>query len=204
MPKSPPLLVGISFAVPANIIDEPDLPAGEVWDPKTNTRIKAPRNRGFGHIEIAPLLNAGIGVATFYYGDIDPDDAGSFSHGIRARFLRPGETERAPYDWGSIAAWARGMSRVEDYLETDAQIDAHRVAIDGVSRLGKTVMWAGASDQRFAAVIASCSGEGGAALSHRDYGATIAHLTAPTRYLSLSSRRQLCQVGRASPWTRIF
>jgi hypothetical protein len=74
------------------------------------------------------------------------------------------------------------MSRVEDYFETDQSIDAKRVAIHGVSRLGKTVMWAGAHDQRFAAVIASCSGEGGAALSHRDYGETIAHLTAPTRY----------------------
>lgn len=74
------------------------------------------------------------------------------------------------------------MSRVEDYFETDNKVDAKRVAIHGVSRLGKTVMWAGAHDQRFAAVIASCSGEGGAALSHRNYGETIAHLTAPTRY----------------------
>src|ERR1700733_6414357 len=77
-------------------------------------------------------------------------------------------------------AW--GMSRVEDYFETDKSIDAKQVVIHGVSRLGKTVMWAGAHDQRFAAVIASCSGEGGAPLSHRNYGETIAHLTAPTRY----------------------
>lgn len=69
-----------------------------------------------------------------------------------------------------------------DYLETDKGVDARRVAIMGVSRLGKTVMWAGARDPRIAMVIASCSGEGGAALSRRNYGETIAHLTEATRY----------------------
>jgi hypothetical protein len=50
-----------------------------------------------------------------------------FSHGIRAWYLEPGQAERGPEDWGSIAAWAWGMSRVEDYLETDPSVDAKRV-----------------------------------------------------------------------------
>jgi len=180
--KPVPMFFTINFGAVQNAVDDPGITPEEVWDPKTNTRVVPPRGRGFGRIDVGPLLDAGFGVATFYYGDVDPDYAAGFSNGIRARYLKPGQTQRAADDWGSIAAWAWGMSRVEDYFETDTSIDAKRVAIHGVSRLGKTVMWAGAHDQRFAAVIASCSGEGGAALSHRDYGETIAHLTAPTRY----------------------
>jgi hypothetical protein len=180
--KAVPVFFSINFGAVQNAVDDPGIAPGEIWDPKTHARILASKGIGFGRIDAEPLLEAGFGVATFYYGDVDPDDPEGFTSGIRARYLRPGQTERAPDDWGSIAAWAWGISRVEDYFETDKNIDAKRVAIHGISRLGKTVMWAGAHDQRFAAVIASCSGEGGAALSHRNYGETIAHLTAPSRY----------------------
>lgn len=180
--KPVPVLFSISFTAVSSSVDDPGITPETIWNPKTNTRVPAGTSRFFRPTNIVPLLDAGFGYATYYYGDVDPDYAAGFSHGIRARYLKPGQTERSPEDWGSIAAWAWGMSRVEDYLETDPSVDAKRVAIHGVSRLGKTVMWAGASDPRFAAVIASCSGEGGAALSHRDYGETIAHLTAPTRY----------------------
>ena len=180
--KPVPLLLSISFTAVSNAVDDPGLKPETVWDPKTNTRVPASQSRFFRPTNIAPILDAGIGYATFYYGDVDPDYPEGFSNGIRSRYLKPGQTERAPDEWGSIAAWAWGMSRAQDYFETDRDIDAKRVAIHGISRLGKTVMWAGAHDQRFAAVIASCSGEGGAALSHRDYGETIAHLTAPSRY----------------------
>ncbi len=180
--KPVPMFFTISFVAPQDAVDDPGITPVKVWDPKTNTKIDPVKRAGFGHINVNALLDAGFGVATFYYGEVDPDYANGFSNGIRAKYLKPGQTDRAADDWGTIAAWAWGMSRVQDYFETDKDIDAKRVAIHGVSRLGKTVMWAGAHDQRFAAVIASCSGEGGAALSHRDYGETIAHLTAPTRY----------------------
>jgi hypothetical protein len=177
-----PIFFTINFGAVQNAVDDPAITPDNVWDPKTNTRISPPKGRGFGRIDVERLLDAGFGVATFYYGDVDPDYPEGFSNGIRVHYVKSGQTERAPDDWGSIAAWAWGMSRVQDYFETDKRIDSKRVAIHGVSRLGKTVMWAGAHDQRFALVIASCSGEGGAALSHRNYGETIAHLTAPSRY----------------------
>ncbi|HTH53715.1 MAG TPA: hypothetical protein VL495_07180 [Edaphobacter sp.] len=180
--KTVPMLLCISFTAPSSSVNDPELPVGEVWDMKTHSKIPASKARAFGKLNVEAVLDAGIGVSTFYYGDVDPDYLEGFDNGIRKDYLKAGQTKRGPEDWGSIAAWAWGMSRVQDYFETDKSVDAKRVAIHGVSRLGKTVMWAGAHDQRFAAVIASCSGEGGAALSHRDYGETIAHLTAPTRY----------------------
>jgi Prolyl oligopeptidase family len=180
--KPVPMFFSINFGVIQNAVDDPGITPQKVWDPKTNTLIVPPPGRGFGRLNVEPFLDAGFGVATFYYGDIEPDYLNAAPNGIRARTMKPGQTERDPDAWGAIAAWAWGMSRVEDYFETDKSIDAKRVAIHGVSRLGKTVMWAGAHDQRFAAVIASCSGEGGAALSRRDYGETIAHLTAASRY----------------------
>lgn len=181
--KPVPLLLNISFNANSNTVDDPGLKPGEVWDAKLHRRVPAVRGTGFSvPLPVEKLLDAGFGVATFYYGDVDPDDAQGFADGVRALYVKPGQTERAPDAWGSIAAWAWGMSRAMDYLETDKDVDAKRVAITGVSRLGKTVMWAGAHDTRFAMVIASCSGEGGAALSRRNYGETIAHLTAPTRF----------------------
>jgi hypothetical protein len=173
--KPSPLLLNLSFGANSSTVDDPEVRVGEVWG---RDKKKAPATQGGSRkIDVVRLLDAGFGFVTVYYGDIDPDFDGGLPYGVRSLYPKPAENE-----WGSIAAWAWGLSRAMDYLETDKGVDAKRVAILGVSRLGKTVMWAGARDTRFALVIASCSGEGGAALSRRNYGETIAHLTAPSRY----------------------
>jgi hypothetical protein len=136
----------------------------------------------FGQTDVNQFLSEGIAFANIYYGDIEPDFAEGVKYGIRGDYLERGETYPAPDEWGSISAWAWGLSRAMDYLENDPQIDSKKVALFGVSRLGKTVLWAGAHDTRFGMVIASCGGEGGAAISRRWYGETIDHMTHPTRY----------------------
>ena len=173
--KPAPVLLNLSFAANSSAVDDPGIKPGEIWG-RDKKRVPASGGRSFGRLNVTPFLAAGFGVATVYYGDIDPDFAGGVPYGVRALYLKPGQTEPAPDEWGSIAAWAWGLSRALDYLVTDRGVDAKRVAILGVSRLGKTVLWAGAHDTRFAMVIASCSGEGGAALSRRNYGETIKHL----------------------------
>src|SRR5690606_33002660 len=96
-------------------------------------------------LTVLPLLERGFGTAVFHYNDVDPDALNGFEHGIRKAYGQSGNDQRAPDAWGSIGAWAWGISRVVDYFEKDKDVDAQRIAITGASRLGKAVLWAGAS-----------------------------------------------------------
>jgi hypothetical protein len=130
--------------------------------------------RGPGGFDpVGVVLGRGWGYATLAYGDIQPDRADRWAEGVIGLTLKPGQTRPAPDEWGTISAWAWGISRAIDYLETDRSVDAGRISITGASRLGKTVLWAGAQDERVAAVFSVVSGEMGAALIRRDWGETL-------------------------------
>ena len=122
------------------------------------------------------ILARGYGVATACYGEIEPDMANQWWHGPRALGATLSGAVPGAGDWGALGAWAWALSRALDYLETEARVDAARVAVLGFSRLGKTALWAGAQDARFAAVISQNSGKGGISLSKRLTGEPVAHL----------------------------
>jgi len=121
------------------------------------------------------ILARGWGYATVGYADIQPDRATTAADAVMALSAagRAAGTTPPPDEWGTIAVWSWGVSRILDYFETDKAVDAKRIAIFGHSRLGKTVLWAAAKDERVAAVFSSCSGEMGAALARRDWGETV-------------------------------
>jgi len=122
---------------------------------------------------VAEVLGRGWAYATIGYGDIQPDRADRWTEGVIGLTLKEGQKRPAPDDWGTISAWAWGVSRCIDFFETDKAIDPRRVAITGASRLGKTVLWATAQDERVAAVFSVVPGEMGASLIRRDWGETL-------------------------------
>ncbi len=179
--KKVPLLLNISFSAPNQIAADSSVLIGNIWT-KEGIKIKADKPLPNGKMNIEQFIDAGFGFATVYYGDIEPDFKQGIQYGIRGYYLKPELTTPAANEWGAISAWAWGLSRAMDYFEKDKQIDSKRIALQGASRLGKTVLWAGIHDARFKLVIASISGEGGAAIARRNYGETIQHITDTSRY----------------------
>lgn len=182
-----PAFLGLNFEGNQAVTADPGVTLTPRWVPRrTGDRphqaTEETRGAQASRWAIDTILERGYAFATLYCGDLEPDHPQGWREGVRSVFPvgRPGAAARAsrspvtpgPSDWGAIAAWAWGLSRALDALERDPAIDARRVAVFGHSRLGKTALWAGAEDERFAMVISNNSGEGGAALARRQFGET--------------------------------
>jgi len=180
--QNPPIFVGYNFLGNHTIIKDSSVFLTKSWVPnnpdlstKNNQASAESRGKRAHRWPIQDIITAGFGIATIYYGEIDPDK-NDFSDGIHPYFYKNGQSRPKENEWGSISAWAWGLSRFMDYVEKDEDLNDSKVIVIGHSRLGKTALWAGALDERFAIVISNDSGAGGAAIFRRKYGETAAIL----------------------------
>ena len=172
---SPPVFLAYNFNGNHTVHESPEITKSDTWsrDGKKLTPDDKTRGGASNRWPIGMIVERGYAVGTMYYGDVDPDFDDGFENGVHALFP---ELQDRPDNWSSIGGWAWAAQRVMDYFENDSDIDQKRVALLGHSRLGKTALWAGATDERFALVISNNSGCGGAALARRQFGETVSRI----------------------------
>ena len=135
---------------PAETAADPDGPRPAYWLP------------------VDDIVSRGFAAVAYCNQDVAEDCWGAdvATTGVFKVFGPQNLLERKPTEWGIISAWAWGMSRVLDWIETEPLLDAKRAAAVGLSRNGKTALVAGAFDTRFALTVSCCSGCSGAKLNH--------------------------------------
>ena len=173
-----PAFIGLNFASNAACSFEDDIPLSHIKPRKSISGAydiypaqAAERGSKAKRWPFKDILRRGYAVATCYYNHFFLDDIETgFQNSIFSLFHESKILKNKSNDFGAIGAWAWGLSRMLDYLESDIKIDSSRVAVLGHSRLGKAALWAGANDPRFAMIISNASGCGGAKLSRRNFG----------------------------------
>ncbi len=174
-----PAFVGLNFYGNHAVHSDPALRVTDAWlrdDPQlaiaNNRASDQGRGRDAANWQAEYLITRGYALVTACYGDIDPDFDDGYTNGVHVLFPPP---KPIPGNYTtSLAAWAWGLMRGMDMLEKEPAIDARKVAVIGLSRLGKTALLAGAKDDRFAVVIPVQTGGGGTPLAKRDYGENVA------------------------------
>jgi hypothetical protein len=203
-----PLFWGLNFEGNHSVEADPAIPLSrsmlmdEIQRPERYKKASVASNRGGQHTRY-PLeipLKAGFAVATACYYDIDPDFDDNFANGVHRLYPETRNNE----SWGSIAAWAWGMRIGLEYFLTQSTIDGKKVIAMGHSRLGKTALWAGATEPRFALVISNDSGCGGAALSKRNFGETVARINSVFPHWFCKNFRRYDDQEANLPWDQHF
>ncbi|MBZ5694653.1 MAG: acetylxylan esterase [Acidobacteriia bacterium] len=158
------------------------------FDPAVMLRLRAQLEARGQKIPPAPpgptwqeqVVAKGWGYAVIIPTSFQADSGAGLTHGIIG-LCNKGQPRKLD-DWGTLRAWAWGASRFLDYLETDKEVDAKRVGIEGLSRYGKAALVTMAYDQRFAIALVGSSGAGGAKILRRNFGETVENLAATGEY----------------------
>jgi hypothetical protein len=177
-----PMFIGLNFSGNHTIWNDPAIPLHTSWARSrskngsgNNRATESSRGLSKSDWPVDLITSRGYALATIYYGDIAPDDPKHWREGV-ARLFPKENANKQKSEPAAIASWAWGLSRALDYLVTRKDINPKQVAVMGHSRLGKTALWAGAEDPRFALVISNNSGCVGAALSRRAIGETVGRI----------------------------
>jgi len=158
----------------STVLADPNVALPAAWMPKgypgvtNNHATEAGRGAQVDVWAIEQSIDRGYAVATFYNGDVEPDRPDA-TEGIRGYYT----SGRKKFDWGTIAAWAWGVSRAVDYLLTDKSVDPEQIAVVGHSRNGKAALLAAAFDERIALAIPLQAGCGGTAPSRGKIGESV-------------------------------
>ncbi len=169
-----PVFLGLNFNGNHTVVTDTNVPLADSWMPGGPPKVVNHRATDAGrgtetHVwELEQSIDRGYAVALFYCGDVESDTTNA-QGGVREIIHTP----PAPDDWGTIAAWAWGMQRAVDYIAKDPDIDPHRIALVGHSRLGKTSILAAAFDERVAMAIPLQAGCGGTAPSRGHIGESV-------------------------------
>ena len=121
-------------------------------------------------LPVDDIVSRGFAVAAYCNQEVAEDWKGAdvATTGVFKGFGPQDLLNRQPTEWGILSAWAWGMSRILDWVETEPLLDAKKAAAVGLSRNGKTALVAGAFDSRFAMTVSCCSGCSGAKLNHME------------------------------------
>lgn len=172
------LFLGVNFAGNHTVEPDPEIPIPEGWMPDwkdagvvDHRATEAGRGTRTRRWPIKLMLEKGCALATFFAGDIAPDQEGN-RETARFKDLFPAP-EDASAGWGNIGIWAWALSRVREVLSQLPELRGVPCVAAGHSRLGKTALWAAAQDEGFVGVFSNCSGCLGAALSRRCFGETV-------------------------------
>ena len=120
------------------------------------------------------IVDNGFACLSFCYEDVTKDNA-DFTSGLAGVLYENGE--RGTHDAGKIAMWAWAAQRVMDYAEKEDRLDKSCAIVCGHSRLGKTALLCGATDERFKFVHSNNSGCSGAAITRDKEGETVEVIT---------------------------
>jgi hypothetical protein len=183
-PAPVPVFVGLNFFGNHSVHADPGIRLSTRWMRSSEQHFihnhrATERSRGTlaSRWPLDEILGAGCAVMTAYYGDFAPDDPAHVAEGIGPLFDDEVRGVPEAERWGAIGMWAWGLSRMRECIPNIGDLDPQRAIVIGHSRLGKAALWAAAQDTAFAMAVSNESGCGGAALSRRAFGETVARIT---------------------------